>query len=176
MASLLQPLPQPRPHLQSQGHTRPLSAYSLESSTSSGPYLSAYNSNTLNPQRRTSRTFRSSPLAGPVLSYSSLSELDTSTSSESSLCSPGPSTISGCSTSERSGSVKPPQRCKSTGALATPNGDQSGLRPPMPAWTRTSARRSVISVRSSGKCNFSFCPDRVLFWYTAKRSASIMPN
>ena len=124
-------------------------------------FRSTYNSNTLNPQRRTSRTFRSSPLAGPVLSYSSLSELSTSsstTSHESSLCSSGPSTISGCSTSERSGSIKPPQRCKSTGALATPNGDQSGLRPPMPAWTRTSARRSVISVRSSGKCNFSFCP------------------
>ncbi|KAL5478322.1 hypothetical protein ACEPAI_2506 [Sanghuangporus weigelae] len=129
-----------------QAHPRPLSAYSLDSAAS-GPYLSAYPSTSVASVRRrtsSSQTFRPSPLAGPVLSYAGLSEFDASISTsshshESSLS--GPS-----SEASIEGLLKPPQRCKSTGTLATL--DEDRLQPPMPAWTRSS-RRSVVSVHSS---------------------------
>ncbi|KAL5514831.1 hypothetical protein ACEPAG_2147 [Sanghuangporus baumii] len=136
MASLQ--LPQARP--------RPLSAYSLDSVTS-GPYLSAYPSTSVASVRRrtsSSQTFRPSPLAGPVLSYAGLSELDTSTSTSSHS---HESSLSGPSAEgSTEGLLKSPQRCKSMGTLATL--DEDRLQPPMPAWTRSS-RRSVVSVHSS---------------------------
>ncbi|KAL5520652.1 hypothetical protein ACEPAF_2653 [Sanghuangporus sanghuang] len=130
-----------------QARPRPLSAYSLDSAAS-GPYLSAHPSTSVaSVPRRTSssQTFRPSPLAGPVLSYTSLFELDTSTSASTSSHS-HESSLSVTSSASSEGLLKPPQRCKSTGALATL--DEDRLQPPMPAWTRSS-RRSVVSVHSS---------------------------